>query len=91
MPFIVNGEFVGFIGLENCLEDRVWQSTEIAFLQATVLAISLAYKNFITKKKLHNTIEKYRNLNFIEFYLLGIMLAFLPVIKENLQVVIPMH
>ena len=63
LPFIVNGEFVGFIGLENCLEDRVWQSTEIAFLQATVLAISLAYKNFITKKYLHKTIEEYRKFN----------------------------
>ncbi len=63
LPFIVNGEFVGFIGLENCLEDRVWQLTEIAFLQATVLAISLAYQNLITKKSLHKTIKEYQNIN----------------------------
>ena len=58
LPFIVNGEFFGFIGLENCLEGRVWQSTEITFLRATVLAISLAYKNLITKKYLHKTIKQ---------------------------------
>ncbi len=63
LPFIVNGEFFGFIGLEYCLEDRVWQSTEIKFLQATVLAISLAYKNLITKKSLHKTIQEYKILN----------------------------
>lgn len=50
LPFMVNGEFFGFIGLENCL-DRVWQSTEITSLRATVLAISLACKNLITIKQ----------------------------------------
>ena len=63
LPFIVNGEFFGFIGLENCLEGRVWQSTEITFLRATVLAISLAYKNSIAKKSLHKTIKQDRTLN----------------------------
>ncbi len=63
LPFIVNGEFFGFIGLEYCLEDRVWQSTEIKFLQATVLAISLAYKNLITKQCLYKSIKKFQNIN----------------------------
>ncbi|MGB3640684.1 MAG: EAL domain-containing protein [Rivularia sp. (in: cyanobacteria)] len=63
LPFIVNGELVGFIGLENCLEGREWQSTEITFLQGTVLAISLAYKNLRTKKYLDKTIEEYQILN----------------------------
>ncbi len=63
LPFIVNGEFFGFIGLEYCLENRVWQSTEIAFLQATVIAISLAYQNFLTKKSLRKTIKEYQTLN----------------------------
>ena len=61
LPFIVNGEFFGFIGLEYCLEGRVWQSTEITFLQATVLAISLAYKNLITKNLY---IKIFKNIKF---------------------------
>jgi diguanylate cyclase (GGDEF)-like protein/PAS domain S-box-containing protein len=63
LPFMVNGEFFGFMGLEYCLEDRVWQSTEIAFLQATSLAISLAYKNLIVKKSLNKTIQEFKILN----------------------------
>ena len=63
LPIIIKGEFVAFIGLDDCLEERVWQSTEISFLQATVAAISLAYENVLTKKILSKTIKEYQNLN----------------------------
>ncbi|MEM9922164.1 MAG: EAL domain-containing protein [Cyanobacteria bacterium P01_D01_bin.50] len=63
LPIIVKGEFCGFIGLEDCLEYRVWQPTEIAFLQAKVGAISLAYENLLTKQFLSKTIKEYQNIN----------------------------
>ncbi|MGB6300001.1 MAG: EAL domain-containing protein [Rivularia sp. (in: cyanobacteria)] len=62
LPFMVNDEFFGFIALENCLY-KAWQSTEITFLRATVLAISLACKNLITKKSLDKTIQQDQILN----------------------------
>ena len=63
LPIKVQDELFGFIGLEDCVEDRVWQSTEINFLQATVYAISIACKNLMSKKYLHTTIKELQNLN----------------------------
>ncbi|MBE9213066.1 EAL domain-containing protein [Plectonema cf. radiosum LEGE 06105] len=63
LPMIIKGEFIGFIGLDDCLVNRVWQSTEIAFLQATVGAICLAHQNFLTKKDLFKTIKESQILN----------------------------
>ncbi len=63
LPIIVKGEFFGFIGLDHCVRDRVWQSKEIAILQATVWAISLAYENLLSKKLLSQTIKEYQNIN----------------------------
>lgn len=62
-PIKVKGKLFGFIGLEDCIEERIWHSTEINFLQATVYAISLACKNLVTKESLNETIKKYQSLN----------------------------
>ena len=64
LPIIVKDEFLGFIGLDDCMEDRDWQSTKLKFLQATVGAISLAYENFLIEKKLSKSLKKYQNINF---------------------------
>ncbi|MBF2017233.1 MAG: EAL domain-containing protein [Rivularia sp. T60_A2020_040] len=63
LPMIIKGEFFGFIGFDDCVVNRVWQSTEIAFLQATVGVISLAYENLLTKNNLSKTIKEYQILN----------------------------
>ncbi|MCJ8281738.1 MAG: EAL domain-containing protein [Rivularia sp. ALOHA_DT_140] len=63
LPIIIKDNFVGFIGLEDCVEGRIWQSIEINFLQATILAISLAYQNLTTKKYQEKTIEECQILN----------------------------
>ena len=62
-PIKVQGKLFGFIGLEDCIEERVWQTAEINFLQATVYAISLACKNLIAKESLNKTIEECQSLN----------------------------
>ncbi|MGF1673592.1 MAG: putative bifunctional diguanylate cyclase/phosphodiesterase, partial [Rivularia sp. (in: cyanobacteria)] len=62
LPILIKGEFFGFIGLDDCLEDRAWQST-VAFLQATVGAIALAFDKLLTKQNLSQTIQEYQNLN----------------------------
>ena len=63
LPIIIQGQFIGFIGLDDCVENRVWQSTEISFLQATVGAISLASENLLEKKILSKTIKEYKKIN----------------------------
>ncbi|MEA5592975.1 EAL domain-containing protein [Rivularia sp. UHCC 0363] len=63
LPIILKGEFIGLIGLDDCVEDRVWQSTEIAFLQAKVGAITLAYETILAHKTLSQSIKEHQNLN----------------------------
>ncbi len=41
LPLIVNGEFFGFIGFDNCLEARAWEPSEVDLLRAAAAAISL--------------------------------------------------
>lgn len=63
LPIMVQGKCFGFIGLEDSKENRVWQSTEIAFLQATLGIISIACNNLLARKNLHETIKEYQSLN----------------------------
>lgn len=42
LPLMVNGQFWGFVGFDNCLEARPWHDSELALLQAATAAISLA-------------------------------------------------
>ncbi|MEP0868225.1 response regulator [Trichocoleus desertorum AS-A10] len=42
LPFIVNSRFCGFIGFDNCVEARAWETSEIDLLRAAAAAIALA-------------------------------------------------
>ncbi|MEB3219267.1 MAG: EAL domain-containing protein [Nostocales cyanobacterium 94392] len=63
LPIIIKGEFFGFIGLDDCVVNRVWQPTEIAFLQAKVGVISLAFQHLLNENNLSNTIKEYQKFN----------------------------
>ncbi len=41
LPLIVDGEFFGFIGFDNCKEERLWEVSEVNLLRAAAAAISL--------------------------------------------------
>ncbi len=41
-PMIVKGEFLGFIGFDNCLQLRYWEPLEVEFLTSAAAAIALA-------------------------------------------------
>lgn len=59
LPFIVNGEFFGFMGFDNCVEERVWNEFEIELLQAASQAFSLAHERKLAEKSLHETQEHF--------------------------------
>lgn len=52
LPLIVNGEFFGFIGFDNCLEARVWEPLEISILSSAATAISIAKESQIAEEAL---------------------------------------
>lgn len=44
LPLMVNGEFYGFIGIDNCVSARSWTPLEVNLLRAAANAVSLAYE-----------------------------------------------
>ncbi len=44
LPLMVNGEFFGFIGFDNCIEAYTWKPLEVNLLEAAAAAISLTHE-----------------------------------------------
>lgn len=42
LPLIVNSDFFGFIGFDNCLQSKEWDALEIGLLSSAAAAIALA-------------------------------------------------
>jgi signal transduction histidine kinase len=53
LPLIVNGQFFGFIGFDQCVEVRTWEPAEIDLLQAAAAGISLWQERRQAEAKLH--------------------------------------
>ncbi len=58
LPLFTKGEFVGYIGFENCLETRIWEDAEIKFLQVAATAISLAYERYQAELALQTQLDR---------------------------------
>ncbi|MFB2923089.1 PAS domain S-box protein [Aerosakkonema funiforme] len=52
LPLIVNGEFFGFIGFDNCIQARVWEPLEISILSSAATAISIAKESQMAEEAL---------------------------------------
>ncbi|MBW4670919.1 MAG: EAL domain-containing protein [Cyanomargarita calcarea GSE-NOS-MK-12-04C] len=61
LPIIAKGKFLGFIGFDDCVEPRIWEASEVEFLQAAVDAISLAHERCRAENALQTTIVETRN------------------------------
>jgi diguanylate cyclase (GGDEF)-like protein/PAS domain S-box-containing protein len=61
-PLLVNGTFWGFIGFDNCLEARPWESTEVDLLRAAAGAIALRLERLQTRDALEQAEQKYRGI-----------------------------
>jgi len=55
LPLIVNGEFFGFIGFDNCVEARKWEPLEEGLFSSAAAAIALAKEREITAKAWQNS------------------------------------
>ncbi|HEY9749736.1 MAG TPA: ATP-binding protein, partial [Allocoleopsis sp.] len=42
LPLMVNSEFYGFIGFDNCVATRAWETSEVDLLRAAAAAIALS-------------------------------------------------
>ncbi len=54
LPIIAKGDFLGFIGFDNCEETQFWEASEVSLLQAAATAISIAQE----RKQAEDALQK---------------------------------
>jgi PAS domain S-box-containing protein len=62
LPLIVDGDFFGFIGFDNCVDARVWDAAEVHLLRAAAAAISQAIEHRQAEAELQTTCAEQRAL-----------------------------
>ena len=62
LPLRVNGTWAGFIGFDNCAEEREWDKLEVDLLSAAAGAISLALEHRQSERALRERETRYRQL-----------------------------
>lgn len=60
LPLSVQGQFFGFIGLDNCIEACVWEPSEVTLLKAVATALSLALERKQSAEALRQSESRYR-------------------------------
>jgi PAS domain S-box-containing protein len=63
IPIIIENEFWGFIGFDNCVNDREWQFAEIEYLKASAEKISNRIKKDREKEILKNKNKELEQAN----------------------------
>jgi diguanylate cyclase (GGDEF)-like protein/PAS domain S-box-containing protein len=62
IPLIVDGEFFGMLGFDECMRQRKWQPQEINLLRFAASAIAIAEEKQRSRQALHRSERKYRNI-----------------------------
>lgn len=58
LPLIVNGEFWGFVGFDDCTKARTWDTLEISLLNMAASAIALHHERKLTEDALRCSAER---------------------------------
>nr|WP_231936268.1 GAF domain-containing protein [Fischerella sp. NIES-3754] len=61
LPLMVNSEFWGFIGFDNCQEARPWDSLEVDLLAAAAAAVALHQERALAEKSLSQAKDELEN------------------------------
>jgi PAS domain S-box-containing protein len=62
LPLMIDGENAGFIGLDNCTDDRAWEPSDVEFLRAAATDLAQAMKRQRAEAALRDSEEKYRSM-----------------------------
>jgi PAS domain S-box-containing protein len=55
LPIFVNSNFYGFIGFDSCIEERVWEPSEIALLHVAAASIAMSIERKQTMEELRRS------------------------------------
>ncbi len=62
LPLLINGTWAGFIGFDNCVDERRWDQLEVDLLTAAAGAISLELEHRQSESALREREKRYRQL-----------------------------
>jgi len=58
IPIMLDGEFVGFIGFDNCVSDRDWSAVEQTFLRAAASELAQAIKRVRSEERVRASLKE---------------------------------
>lgn len=61
-PIFENGSFSGFIGVDDCSNEREWTSIEIDFLKGIALNLGSAAERFLAKNELRDSLNRFETI-----------------------------
>lgn len=62
IPLFVRKEFRGFIGFDNCVEERIWQDAEVNLLRSAADSISNAFEIEQSEREMKESEARYREI-----------------------------
>ena len=62
VPIMIQDSFFGFIGFDDCREDRCWEATEVRFLWGAATSLALALEHNHSKQSLRESESRFRSL-----------------------------
>jgi PAS domain S-box-containing protein len=83
LPIIVQGEFFGLIGFDNCVEPRPWTPAEITLLETAAVAIALSQERKQIEQELRGSQRRFRGIFDNTFQFTGLLTPQGRVIEAN--------
>jgi len=58
IPMILDNEFIGFIGFDNCISEYEWDSVDQTFLGTAAVGVAQAIKRMHTENSIRNSLDE---------------------------------